>query len=199
MPDLNLDPTDELHNIEVAEFEIEHEDVFHMKNLYKLIHDWFQLHEFKSVDDNDPEKFETLYFERILQNGNSEHHIWWRAHFIPKGNKYYKYFLKLDYQTLNMGKHEATVNGKKMKTNKGDVIFRCRAYLMLDYNKEWRNHSILKMFDHFFIKRIYKKQIDFLRTDLWLKTYKLHDVIKQYMELKTSREMPESFHPPLGV
>jgi hypothetical protein len=198
MPDFALDPTDELHTIEVAEFEIEHEDVFHLKNIYKLIHDWFGLYNFSAIDTND-ERIETLYFERVLGNGLLEHHIWWRAHNIPKKNKYYKYFLKLDFQTLNMGKHEVTHKGVKVKTNKGNLILRCRSYVLLDYKMEWRNHPILRLFEGFFIKRIYKNQVDFLRSDLWIKTYKLHDVIKQYMQLKTSTVMPEPFHPELGL
>jgi len=198
MPDLNFEPWDPVHNIEVAWFEIEHEDVFHMKELYKLVHDWFTLNGFKDLDDG-KENFETYYFQRDLPSGNSEHHIWWRTHNIPKGNNYYKYYLKLDYQTLNMGKGEAMKKGVKMKTNLGDVVFRVRAFVMLDYKKEWRNHSILSLFDNFFIKRLYKKHIDFLREDLWIKVYGLNDVIKDYMKLKTSREMQKPFHPQLGL
>lgn len=198
MPDLNFDPTDTLHNQFVAEFEIEHEDTFHLKNIYKLIFEWFSTNKFVSLENND-DKIETLYWHRVLANGNVEHHMWWRAHYIPKDTKWYKYYLKLDWQTLNMGKTKVTHKGQQLGTNQGDLILRCKAYLMLDYNREWRDHSILKNFDTWFIKRIYKKKIDFLKTDLWVKTYKLQDVIKTYMKLKTPAEMPKSFHPDLGL
>lgn len=199
MPDLNFDPTgDPLHVQFVGEFEIEHEDVFHLKNIYKLIFEWFGLHDFVGLDTND-DKIETLYFEKILGNGNSEHHIWWRAHNIPDGNDYYKYFIKLDFQTLNMGKHKVQSKGQSISTNKGDLILRCQTYLMLDYQKKWQNHIILKHFDKWFINRIYKSKIDFLKTDLWIKTYKLQDTIKQYMQLKNPKKMRKPFHPELGV
>ncbi|MCF7871473.1 hypothetical protein K9L97_00380 [Candidatus Woesearchaeota archaeon] len=156
------------------------------------------MYNFTSPDTGN-EKIETLYFEKILGNGNSEHHIWWRTHHIPSNNKYYKYYLKLDFQTLNMGKHKVTHKGQQIGTNKGDLILRCTSWVVLDYMHSWRNHPILKYFDEWFIKRIYKKQIDFLKTDLWIKTYKLHDTIKQYMKLKTPSNMPKPFHSELGL
>lgn len=198
MPDLNFDPTDELRNKFVAEFEIEHEDVFHLKNIYKLIHEWFGLYGFVGLD-TDNEKFETLYWHRVLSNGNVEHHIWWRAHHKPKDTKFYKYFLKLDFQTLNMGKKKVTHKGQQISTNEGDLILRCKSYLMLDYDGAWRKHWFLKHFDTWFINRIYKQKIDFLKTDLWVKTYKLQDAIKQYMKLKNPSEMPKPFHEELGL
>jgi len=197
MPDLTMDPTDTVHNQVVAFFEIEHEDVFHLKNLYKLIFDWFSLYKFTSLEGDD--KPETLYFQRVLGNGNLEHHIWWRLQHIPEKSTYFKYFIKFDFQTLNMGKSEVTSKGKKYSTNKGDLIVRCKAWLMLDYNKEWRNHAILKGLEPLFIKRIYKNKIEDLQSDLWMKVYRLQDEIKQYMQLKTGQKLPKPFHPELGV
>lgn len=198
MPELRMEPWDELHNIEVCHFELEREDIYHLKNLYKLVHDWLDLNNFRSLEDDD-EKVETFYMEKRSDNKTSEHLIWWRAQHIPKGNNYYKYFLKIDQQTLYVGSSEITHKGQKLKTNKGDITFRVRAWLMLDYKREWRDHSILGMFDHFFIKRMFKKQVDFLREDLWIKVYNLNDTIKNYLKLKSRHEMTKSFHPELGV
>lgn len=206
MPDLKFDPNDSL-TWEIANFEVEKEDVFHLKNLYKMIQEWLDLNFFYSVDQStiasDPrsrdKNIETLYFQRILQDGKSEHHIWWRVHKIPRQNKYYKYYMKLDFQTLNMGTKEVTIRGEKIKTNQGDIIIRCKCYLVIDYNHEWRNHWFLKHFQRLFLQYIYKKQIDYLKTDVWLTTYKLQDVIKQYLNMKTPYDMPRPFHNEGGV
>jgi hypothetical protein len=197
MPDAKFDPTDTAHNLYVGEFEIEHEDIYHLKNLYKLVYDWFQIYDFVSLENDD--KPETLYLQRVLQDGKLEHHIWWRFHKVPNKNDYFKYFIKFDYQTLNMGKTDITARGQKISTNKGDVIIRCKAYLMLDYKHQWRRHPILKHIHNWYIKRIYKKQIDYLKTDLWVTLYKLQDVIKQYMKLKNPYELTKPFHPELGI
>lgn len=193
MPDLNFDLTDKKHIIEIAKWEIEHEDVFHLKNLYKLVHNWLMTHKFKSVDSND-DKIETLYFEKVLGNGAKEHHMWWRTHHIPDGSKYFKYYLKFDFQTLNMDKKETVYKGNKLKSNFGTVVLRCSAYLMIDYQKELRKHPILKYFYKSFLTYVYKDQMEYFKTDVWLKAYKLQDVIKQYLNLKTPEAMPEYFY-----
>jgi len=197
MPDLKLDPADKLHVRQIAMFEVEKEDVFHLKNLYKLIYDWFRINKLTSLEND--EWPETLYMQRVLGNGNLENHIWWRFHANHFKSNYYKYFIKFDYQTLNMGTSEMTHKGKKVKTNKGDVILRCTTYLMLDYNREWRDHPFLSFFEPFFIKRIMKHRVEELRTDLWVLTYKLQDTIKQYLKMKSPYEMTKPFHPELGV
>jgi hypothetical protein len=207
MPDLNFnpdDPKDKDYTLYVAEFEIEKEDVFHLKNLYKMIHDWMMLHEFYPATTGElkkDERLETMYLQRILQNGNLEHSIWWRCEHTPRNSKFYKFFLRLDFITLNMGTKEVTVKGQKQKTNSGDIIIRGKAFLMLDYQMQWRKDPFLKhpFIHRWFFRHIYAKQIDFLKTDLWVTTYKLHDVIKQYLEMKTPYELPKPFHPPGGL
>ena len=193
MPDLNFDPSDKEHIIEMGNWELEHEDVLHLKNLYKLAHNWLMTHKFVSLNFND-DKIETLYFEKVNGSGAKEHHMWWRAHHIPNGSKYFKYYLKLDFQTLNTTTKETVYKGKKLKANMTDVIIRCTSYLMIDYQKLWRNHSILKYFYRSFLKYMYKDQIEYFKTDLWIRTYKLQDVMKQYMNLKTPEEMPHYFY-----
>ncbi|MFA6073698.1 MAG: hypothetical protein WC758_06285 [Candidatus Woesearchaeota archaeon] len=209
MPDLSFNPHDSdfaLFNRKIAFFELEKEDLFHLKNLYKMIQEWLALNEFYSVDSYDvmdpktrDNNIETLYLQKILQAGNSEHHIWWRVHRIPRDNKYYKYYMRVDFQTLNMNSKEITIRGQKIKSNFGDIIIRCECYLSLDYKKEWRNHPFLKHVQRLFWQYIYKKQIDYLKMDVWVTTYKLQDTIKQYLNMKTPYDMPRSFHPEGGV
>lgn len=193
-----FDPEDK-ETMPVAWFELEKEDVFHLKNLYKLVYEWFNMNGFNSTDTPKDDKIEKLYWQRILPNGNAEHHIWWRTEKIPHGNNYYKYVIKFDFQTLNMGKTEVVNRGQKMSTNKGDVILRCKAFLVLDYNRNWRDHSVLKLFYNLWKRYVFRDNIEHLKADLWVTTYKLEDVIKQYLNMKTPHEMQKSFHPELGV
>ncbi len=199
-----FDTTDK-ETMQIAEFELEKEDIFHLKNLYKLAYEWFMMQGFTSmdtpVDPGEPkdDKIEKLYWQRVLPNGNLEHHIWWRTEKIPKNNKYYKYVIKFDFQTLNMGKTDVVSKGQKVGTNKGDVILRCRAYLVLDYNRWWRNHGFLKHFYNLWKRYVFRDKIEHLKTELWVTTYKLEDVLKQYLNMKTPHEMQKPFHPELGV
>jgi len=184
------------HNILVSYVEIENEETFHMKNLYKMIHDWLPEEGFVSIyDDDNPEVF---YLERILGTGAKEHRIWWRCLRTPGKSGYYRYFLKIDFMTLNMKSIEVMHQGHKMKTDRGDCIIRIWAYLQLDYDRKWRE-GLLKRLDPLFRHRIYKAQIEAYRVDLYKTIYRLQNVIKQYLKLKTVYEMPKPFQPEKGL
>ncbi len=185
------------YNILASYIEIENEETFHMKNLYKMIHDWLDEEGFKSIyEDTNPEIF---YLERMLGTGTKEHRIWWRCLMSPRGSKYYRYFLKIDFMTLNMKSIEVMHQGHKMKTDRGDVIIKIWAYIQLDYKKEWRKNSFLMKFDKWFRERIYKAQIEAYKIDLYKTTYRLQNIIKQYLKLKTVYEVPKPFHPEKGL
>ena len=173
------DPND----IRVCIFEIEHEDVFHLKNLYKRMYDWMVDEGWKAAEGDD-QNYETLYWQRDRPGDAQEHHIWWRAYRVPEGNRYYRYFLKIDFQTLNMKKVEVMHKGAKFGTNKGDVILRIEAHLQLDYKNEWSKSTITRLFSQKFKERVYHEEIESYRKDLYAATYRLHTMIKQYLALK---------------
>ncbi|MFT4282808.1 MAG: hypothetical protein ACMXX6_00095 [Candidatus Woesearchaeota archaeon] len=197
MPDLNFQPGTDF-TIQIAEFELEFDNVFHMKNLYKLVHEWLKDEGFSSTDTHD-EKYENLYFHKVLADGSVEHHIWWRGYHIPDGSSYIKYFIRFDFQTLYMSDKKIDVGGKKVSTNSGDVIMRCNTFLMLDYDRKWRDHKYLKLIHRWFINRIYRDTIDNHKTRLWNLTYKLQSSIKQYLKMKNPGDGQRSFNPDLGV
>jgi hypothetical protein len=191
----------EENDISVSSFEIEHEDVFHLKNLYKRMYEFLVDEGWLAADGGDT-LYETLYWERQRANESQEHHIWWRCYRIPEGNRYYAYFLKIDYQTLNMRKIEVMHKGQKFGTNKGDVILRISSYLLPDYNNEWKKEKsgILGYFDYWFRKRIYKQEIDSYKKDCYAATYRFHTMIKQYLQFKpTVADWGRPFHPEKGI
>jgi len=192
-----LRPNDE-RDILATRFEIENEEVFHLKNLYKLVYEWLNDEGFLSVDTGD-DKIESLYLDRTSGSGEKEHQIWWRAVQTPRGNKYYRYFLKIDWQTLYMKKIEIMHKGQKFGTNKGDVIIRIEAWLQLDYDDNWRSSKFLNFFDRWFRERFYLEKIKSYKHDLYLTTFRLHNTIKQYLQLKAPTDWGRPFHPPKGI
>ncbi|MBW2991462.1 hypothetical protein KY348_07220 [Candidatus Woesearchaeota archaeon] len=192
-----LRPGDE-RDILATKFEVEHEDVFHLKNLYKLVHEWLEDEDFVAVDTGD-DKCESLYLDRTKPNGEKEHWVWWRTIQVPRGNNYYRYFLKIDWQTLYMKKIEIMHKGHKFKTNKGDVIVRIEAWLQLDYQGKWQKNPLLRIFDKWFRERFYLDSIKKYRQDLYSTAFRLHQTIKQYLELKAPADWGRPFHPVRGV
>lgn len=198
MPQAKLRPGDP-RDILVAKFEIENEDTFHLKNLYKLVYEWLADEGYVSVDDVSRDVPETLYCERIQASGAKEHYFWWRTVHVPQGNRYYRYYLKIDWQTLRSKPVEIMEHGHKMKTDKSDLIIRVEGWLQLDYRNEWRNHWLLKHVDKLFRERINHDQVLAYRNDLYNAVYRLQQTIKQYLKLKTPAERPRMFHPEGGV
>ncbi len=192
-----LRPGDE-RDILATRYEINVRETFHLKNLYKLVHEWLGDEEFVSVDTGD-DKVEYLYIDKMLPAGNKEHRIWWRAIQVPRGNRYYRYFLKIDWQTLNVKTVEIMHKGQKFKTNKGEVTIWIEAWLQLDYRNEWADHPFLKHFDRWFRERFYLEKIKSYRDDLYRTAFRLNQTIKQYLELKMPVDWGKPFHPKKGV
>ena len=184
-------------DVRAAEFEIEYEDVFHLKNLYKRIYDWFISEGWRAADTGEPKDFEVLYSDRTRGEA-TEHHMWWRAY--KDQSRFIRYFLKVDIQTLNMRKTEVIHKGHKFGTNRGDVIIRVVSYVQIDYNNEWEKHPVLKYFKDIFRRRMYLDNIQKEKRDLYLSTYRLHTTIKQYLQFKpTTQDWGRSFHPEKGI
>jgi len=189
-------------DILVAKLNIESEDTFHMKNLYKLVHDWLDEEGFTDLyGDRHPDgNPETFYLERLnATTGAKEHRIRWRS--IRVANTYYRYFIKIDFTTLNMKSIEVMHQGYKMKTDRGDVIINIEAWLQLDYNNTWKDTPFLKnpFIQKIFRFRIYKEQVESHKIFLYKAAYRLQNTIKQYLKLKTLYEMPKPFHPEKGL
>lgn len=190
-------------DILVSKITVENEDTFHLKNLYKLIHDWLDEEGFVDLYgerglEGNPEVF---YLERISGTGSREHRIRWRCLKTPNNTKYYRYFLKVDFTTINMKSIEVMHQGYKMKTDRGDVVINIEAWLQLDYENEWDETPMLrtKFIQNLFRNRIYKEQIESHKVDLYKTVYRMQNTIKQYLKLKTLYEMPKPFHPEKGI
>lgn len=185
-------------DILATKYELEIEDVHHLKNLYRLVHEWLDQENFRAVDSGD-DKIESFYLDRITHTGEKEHHIWWRTVHAPNGNSYVRYFIKIDWQTLYMKKIEVMHKGHKFKTNKGDAILRFEAWLQLDYQNKWLNNPILRVFDRWFRERFYLESIKKYRHDLYNIAFRLNHTVKQYMELKMPVDWGRPFWPERGV
>ncbi|MAG38914.1 hypothetical protein CMO90_02390 [Candidatus Woesearchaeota archaeon] len=184
-------------DILVAKWELEYEDIYHFKNLYKLAHEF--LVEKGWEDPEGGENWEYFYNEKILPHGGKEYRIWWRLQQIPQNNSYVRYLLKIDYLGINMNTAEVMYKDKKYKTWKGDLIIFCEAWLQLDYGNKWRKNRFLKLFDEFFRDRIYKPYWEAHKLELYKKCYEFNRELKKFLKLKTPIKEPKQFRGEKGV
>lgn len=183
---------DSKREIKICAMEIEHEKVFHVKHLYERIYHWLKDEGYTDVYE-DRDIYETLYLDRTMPNGLKEYVIWWRAHKDPRGGQYFKFFLTIGYRGLAISKKDIVVDGKKHGTNAGDMIIRIEAYLLIDYRKQWENHWLLRYFDDNFRLRWFRKEIETKKDDLYKEAYKLHNAIKQYLDLTLPKRPDEPY------
>ena len=81
--ELGIDYTDGKQAEPVASFEIETESLHDFKQLYKRVYDWLMYEDYRNIQDDNPEKYEILFWEKQHNEGHKEHHIWWRAYKEP--------------------------------------------------------------------------------------------------------------------
>lgn len=196
MPELAFDPTSDLTR-EVMSFEVEYEDVFQLQNLYEHGLEWIRQNEFSSTDVGDDE-VETLYHHKVSEEGSVEHRIWWRATRSPE-NPYFKYFLKVDFRTINLSTVQLQRDGEQVKANKGDVIIRVSSYLLLDAERNWEGSTFGQWFHDYFRTRMYRERINQEHRRLWELTKDFQSEIKDFLELKHPQPKQDQFHPQYKV
>jgi hypothetical protein len=196
MPELAFDPTSDLTQ-EVMSFEVEYEDVFQLQNLYEQALEWMRKNEFTSTDVGDKE-VETLYHHKVNQDGGVEHRIWLRASRTPD-TSYFKYFLKVDFRTINLSTVQLSRDGEQVKANKGDVIIRVSSYLLLDAEQNWQGSTFGVWFHEYFRKRMYRDRINQEQERLWNLTKDFQATLKHFLELKHPQPKQDQFHPKYRV
>ncbi len=174
---------------------VKYEEVYDMKELYKLVRDWLISEGFAS--DKKDEYMEEFYLENHNQTRGREIWVWWRTSKVPHGSIYFKYYLNVDFHVLGMKDVEIMYKGQKVKAQKGEVEVIINAYIEL--LPEAKLKGPLKVFSDLFRKRIYKGEIkeheDKYREDV----YRLQGLVKQFLELKGFLPESEIFRPLRGL
>ena len=118
--------------------------MFNYTELYNFCYNWFK-------KDEDYLLYEEEYLEK-LAGGAKEVKIKWKAE--KKITDYYQFVFELKWHIIGMTDAEAEENGKKVKTNKGDLTIEVKAKLKRDYEETWDKKPFWK-----FLRGIYDRYI----------------------------------------
>ncbi|MBT5022332.1 hypothetical protein HOK51_02795 [Candidatus Woesearchaeota archaeon] len=181
---------------QVIKLRVTYKDVFSVKGLYKVLRQWLAEEGYCGLDSTD-KWIENLYVERIGANGGKEIWIWWRTSKEVDGN--FKFILNVDFHLLNMQPSEIMHEGKKMKTDVGEVDVEFYAFLQFDPKGEWDDHFFLSnpLVSKWWLNKAYKRSIDKKAEELYKDAYRLQSAMKQYLELKAflHEYTGKPFHP----
>ena len=124
-------------------------------DVYNLAFSWLKGSGYKLKED--------LYSEKLSANGK-EVIIAWTAE--KKVTDYFQYQIKMDWHILGMKDAEVEIEGKKVKTNKGEVEIVFKANIIKDYEKRWEDKPLWKFLRGIYEKYIIRETIDEFEDDL---------------------------------
>ena len=192
--------------VNIPEFKVKYKDVFHLKNLYVMMHEylleeyWYGLTKMKDHSD-----IETLYLEKFCQKGlhagGKELWIYWRAFKFPEGKPsgYFRYKMEIDFHGVYFRDEDIIHQGKKMKIQFGELEIFFRPKIELDYNNQWEKHWFLKHIHKLYYTRVLRQEMEKREKELWREAYKLQGKVKRHLNLRTFIPVPEPFwHPIYG-
>lgn len=179
---------------------VKYKDVFHMKNFYRFIHEWVKEEGYLDEYESD-EYIEKLNLDKRSNITGHEIWLWWRTEKKPaQASTYYKYHLWIDYHIVGLEEFEIMYEGKKFKTNRGEVELHLTGFMETDVGGRWKKHWFLRHFERLYYRRIMKKQWDMHRLELIRDTYRLQEAVKGFLELKRFiTEKEDIWHPKKGI
>jgi hypothetical protein len=165
-----------------CETKIKYRDVFHLKNLYRYMHEWLINDGWGNhKDERWPEDF---YMSNVRSDGE-EIWYWWRLSKRGQNKEmsYYKKFMDVDVHVLYLKKVETMIQGQKVKANDGEVEIIVRGRLVVDPDRQWRKHWLLKHINEFYWRRFNKRTIEHQKQELYQDAYKFHAAMKNYFKM----------------
>ncbi|MGK0209045.1 MAG: hypothetical protein ACI83O_000308 [Patescibacteria group bacterium] len=107
--------------------------------------------------------------------------ILWEAE--KKVTDYYKYIIRVEFFILTMTSVEIVRDGKKIKTNKGDLKLSIKAELVKDYEAQWEQTPFQKFMRGIYEKYIIRSANEEYKEELALEAVEVVSNIKAYLEL----------------
>lgn len=159
-------------DIVIPTSKVKERSIFDLDELYKLLHRWFELHRYDLQ--------EREYRDEDTEKGK---HIEIKWHADKKIDDYFKYVIIVDFLILGLEDIEIEQEGIKIKTNKGEVEMKFKAYLLKDYNRMWERFPVLRILREFYDRRIITTRIEGYEDEIYEETYKLINEAKAFLNM----------------
>jgi len=175
-------------------------DVFRLKSLYEMMHEWVLEEGFTDYNEDKSDSFETFYWERRKPGtSGKDYNIWWRLRKKPEGHRWWTYDLNVDFIGLHIEDSEVMHEGKKIKVNKGEIDIFITPTLHLDIDDEWSEGHLFDSFTKPFRLRMLKKDFSFHKTELESTAARFQSAIKDFLDLKQFSDGQEPYHGHRGL
>ena len=96
---------------------------------------------------------------------------------------YFLYKIELDWHILGMKDAEVEIDGKKTKTNKGELEIVFKGTIVKDYEKRWEDRPVYKFLRGVYEQYVIRTTIDEYEDDLEDQTKELITDIKAFLRI----------------
>ncbi len=159
-------------NYVVRDLKLSHEGVFDLKELYKLMKGWFNLHKF--------DFYEKEYFD-VLKTDAKDIKLKWEVE--RKIDDYTKFVIETDIKINDHRIVEVKKGDKKAKLSSGGLIIKFTSYLRQDYQEKWEG-PVKKFVRGLYDKFIYKERYERYEEEIKEETYNIFNEVKAYLNLQ---------------
>ncbi len=188
MPAYKIEPFDRF--VKVAAYRVRYKDIFDLREFYDAHHYYLEEHGYRDINyhSGDPgtgEGYEIVYYEKVDANGVKEMWYRWRTQRVPENNPFYRFWLDFDVHVLGLSPTEIVKEGKKFsKVYKGEIEVATTAGIELDYQRKFMTGAISSLFYKTFRRRIFKKDLEKKKLELYREAYVLQNWMKQWFKFK---------------
>lgn len=175
----------------VPKIRVKYKDVFDLKEFYIGLREWFKDRQWADEEDKN-EHWESYYGERIDKSGSREIWWWWRLFKNAPDSDYLKFYIDIDVHCLGITDTEVIINGNKLKVNKGEIDLYMEGLIEKTYEASFQKNWILREVKDVFTRRIYRKNLEQRRKELYKEMYELNNFVKQWFKLKRYLPYEES-------
>ena len=175
----------------IPKMAMKYKDIFDLSLFYEYLKEWF-VDKGWSDEEDGKEHWETNYGERITAGGVKEIWFWWRLYKKAPESDYINYYIDIDFHVLGLSNTEIIKDGAKIKANKGEINIEIKAYVDKVYEESFEENFILKEIRNLFTRRIYRKNLEQRKRELYQEVYQLNNFIKQWFKLRRYLPYEES-------
>lgn len=123
-------------------------------------------------------------YKEKLSGGGKEIMIAWSAG--KKVTDYFKYKITLDWHILGMKDAEVEIDGKKTKTNKGELEIVFKGTIIKDYEKRWEDKPFHKFMRGLYENYVIRTTVTEYEGDLEDETKDIISDLKAFLRIPTS-------------
>ncbi len=160
-------------DIVIPFIKIKDRSVFSLDELYKLMFRWF---ESRNYDFQERE-----YRDEDMGGGKKHLEIVWYAE--RKIDDYFKFIIEINFLIVGLEDTEVERDGVMVKTDKGEIEMKIKAYILKDYDKKWEKNPVMRFFREIYDKKLVKSRIEGYEGELYEETYRLLNDVKSFLNL----------------